>query len=155
MECPLCYDKLSSLTLKACKHSFCHECAHEWFTRNTVATCPMCRGPFRFKGMQAWVDDKKNRDVIFEEAVNMILEENKVYSWVVFDNKMWGRRVSKIEKLKEFQIAYNKYDDDWIDDDDFENFVLYEDLTPFTEEEEFEYCDEPPKPWFTQYPYIF
>lgn len=162
MECPLCFEDCATLKIKGCKHTFCVGCAKEWFTRNDVATCPMCRGPFKFKGMRSWVDEKNERDTIFEDGVNMILAAKKVFRWtniVVGDNVvMWGEKISKMEKLKDFQRAYNTFASlewEWEDEQDFEEFVLSDDLDDFIDlEDRITYFDDPPQRWFTKYPQI-
>ena len=160
MECTVCYDNVADIKLSKCGHSFCTGCAKEWFTRNEVATCPMCRGPFKFKGMKAWVDEKNDRDLCFEDAVNAILAERCVFSWIELDGVAYGKRISKIQKLAEFQLAYNKLaeyhygDYEWYDEEELMDFALREDLSIFSEEERPVYFDDPVKPWCTRYPQI-
>ena len=40
-ECPVCYDKKSSLEALSCGHVFCTDCLTKW--RQTSSTCPICR----------------------------------------------------------------------------------------------------------------
>lgn len=163
MECPLCYESLEAnrILIKGCKHSFCHSCAKEWFTRNEVATCPMCRGPFKCKESKEWFEDKINRDLMFEEGVNLILEAPKVYRWIEVDldgrKVMWGVRIDKMTKLKEFQMAYNAIGGSWAeweDEDDFYEFVMNDDVSGALKEDEFWYPDDPTNRWFTRYPKV-
>lgn len=160
MECPMCMDADAAIKVRGCKHSFCLACAKEWFTRNEVATCPMCRGPFKFKGIEAWVQERNERDPLFEEGLNIILASKRVYRWrmIPHNNEMvlWGVRISKIEKMKEFQEAYNNLGDyEFEDDEDFEFFVLQEDVSDLLKHGKRKYFNDPTVRWFTQYPHIF
>lgn len=112
--------------------------------------------------MDAWVSEKMERDVWFENGVDAILNAHKVYRWFTINmngaNVLWGQRVNKIEKLKEFQTAYNKLQEyyyDWDDDEDLEKFALKEDLNEWIQEERPVYHNEPLPEWFTKYPMIF
>jgi hypothetical protein len=159
MECPLCFDADATVKVKGCRHSFCAACAKEWFTRNECATCPMCRGPFRCKEARVWIEEKMERDTLFEDGVNIILDARKVYTWIVDvvngTEVMWGSRVSKMEKLKEFQLAYNAAHD-WFfeDEEDFEEFVLNTDVSELTHEPRGVYFNDPTDRWFTKYPQL-
>lgn len=157
MECPLCYDATALVKVKGCNHTFCASCAKEWFTRNDVVTCPMCRGPFVCREGREWIREKMERDTLFEDGVNIILNEPKVFRWIECNKYMWGVQISKIEKLKEFQIAYNAVGGaqcDWEDEDDFEEFVLNDDVSNVLKNDKVEYVDDPTNRWFTKYPAI-
>jgi hypothetical protein len=161
MECPLCYDENATVRVKGCSHSFCYSCAKEWFTRNDVATCPMCRGPFKCKETKVWFEDKMNRDTLFEDGVNLILEAPKVYRWIQVELDgnlvLWGTRVDKMTKLKEFQLAYNAVGGpwcEWEDEEDFETFVLNDDVSDAIKDEKAWYPDDPTNRWVTRYPQI-
>ena len=119
----------------------------------------MCRGPFRCKESRVWIAEKMERDILFEDGVNMILNARKVYTWIVDEvngtEVMWGSRVSKLEKLKEFQLAYNAaYDWFFEDDEDFEEFVLNTDVSELTKEPRGVYFNDPTDRWFTKYPQL-
>ena len=46
MECPICYDAITSttgLTTLSCSHSFHYGCISGWFLKQDVGTCPCCR----------------------------------------------------------------------------------------------------------------
>jgi len=54
MECPVCYDAVSTVDLN-CTHKMCQGCAEQWLQRNP--TCPVCRAPvshpdFRLAAME-------------------------------------------------------------------------------------------------------
>lgn len=160
MECPLCYDSDAVVKVKGCRHSFCVSCAKEWFTRNECPTCPMCRGPFKCKEAREWIDEKNARDMLFEDGVNMILNAQKVYRWIIINangtDVLWGTRINKIEKLKEYQLAYNALGDDcaFEDEEDFEEFVLNDDITNLLNEPTVIYYNDPTDRWFTKYPQL-
>jgi len=153
----VCYDRTGDVKLK-CGHAFCGVCAKEWFTRNEEATCPMCRGPFVFKGVRAWIEEKNERDMLYEEGFNAIMNHTKrLFTWKVKGRAIHGKQVSKIQKLAEYQKAYNEhvalygdYMEDW-DEEDIGDFALF---APF----DFEYLPkiteyvDPTDKWVTKYP---
>lgn len=158
MECTVCYDRTGDIKVK-CGHVFCGPCAKEWFTRNQEPTCPMCRGPFVFKGVKAWIDEKNTRDLLFEEGFNAIVyNDRRSFIWYdIGDGKMCGHRVSKIAKLAAYQKAYNECTeyygcmDEFMDEEGIQDFALY---TPFDifETSTIREHRDPVDKWVTKYP---
>lgn len=81
MECPICYSDTPKTHL-VCGHSFCNECAKEWYMKcqNVEPTCPMCRNTFYFKGLtkvaERWDDERIERQYqsVFERVFDELLE---------------------------------------------------------------------------------
>ena len=67
--CGICIEKLDSsvgkkVVLSECKHEFHFDCIRTWHEinargrgRNRTATCPTCRGPFRFPQVEYTISD--------------------------------------------------------------------------------------------------
>lgn len=120
----------------------------------------MCRGPFKFRQIKEWIEEKRSRDLLFEEGFDMILEQRRVFRTIYNDDDVlvWHVPVDKMTKLKEYQLAYNAVDAgtmDWYDED-FEEFVLYDDVRDLVNEPKechWVYWDTTDR-WFTQYPHL-
>jgi len=122
-----------------CGHPMCEGCAREWFTRSADPTCPMCRGPFRGKIVRKWVQERKERDMVFETGLGLILEDKRNFKVErLSPYAVWLIPCTKMQKLKEFQEAYNyvrrTYGDIEWDEDDIDEFVHWEVLDEYKDE---------------------
>ena len=55
MECSICFGECDKPCELTCSHSFCKPCLVQWLASPTQLegpSCPMCRGPILFKGLQ-------------------------------------------------------------------------------------------------------
>ena len=121
-----------------CGHPLCIPCAKEWFTRSPEPSCPMCRGPFKGKMVRKWVDERRERDMVFETLVDMIIEKKRVYELKVDDAGVcWMRPTTHIKKLADVQRAYNwalkVYGELEWDEEDMYDFVFFIDHSEYTD----------------------
>lgn len=124
-----------------CGHPMCEGCAKEWFLRSSEPTCPLCRGPFRGRIVRKWVQEKQERDEVFEAGLEMILASRRCFTVERLSpdaRVVWMRPVSKVEKLREFQEAYNFVKRTWgdmeWDEEDIEDFVKYDVLNEYKDD---------------------
>jgi len=55
MECAICFGECDKPCRLTCNHGFCKACIVQWLASPTQLegpSCPMCRGPILFKGLQ-------------------------------------------------------------------------------------------------------
>ena len=123
MECPVCYCSQTSCKL-ACGHSFCHSCVKTWYIKcqdEAFPSCPMCRKPIYFRGMNDKIDDweEEHREnmfqKVFEEHLEQLLEDVNIFT------------MSLIEFMSERLHKIREYDCELTEDDiDFMIFNEYE-----------------------------
>jgi hypothetical protein len=127
-ECCVCYDDLCSgrCTTMKCGHKMHTKCIKTWYLKNEDPTCPMCRGPFRFKGflgtLDKWEAERDDfEDQIIEDHFERLFENIEDEPWAM---KFW------FDVLKEDQVLYNilksfSWEPEWIEE------YLYNDIHPW------------------------
>ena len=58
-ECPICYGVLidDDIIKLECTHNYHKSCILEWFCKNNMASCPLCRRPANINGYPLQLDD--------------------------------------------------------------------------------------------------
>lgn len=126
-ECPICYTHVPSCKY-LCGHSFCKTCTKEWFTKCDEPSCPLCRKPIYFKGI-----DKKRREWeeeridnmfqrIFSETIDEILDDDESSRWMLFEIALVENRLKKIKNLGEWLTD--------VADEEYISYVISDILTP-------------------------
>ena len=107
-ECCVCYDDMCKgrCTTLNCGHRMHTKCIKTWYLKNEDPTCPMCRGPFRFKGflntLDKWDSERDDfSDQIIDDHIESLFEalEEELY--------IPGARTFWLNVLKDDQVLYN------------------------------------------------
>ncbi len=118
-ECCVCYDDMCTgrCTTMKCGHRMHTKCIKTWYLKNENPTCPMCRGPFRFKGcikaLDSWDSEREDfEDEVFDNHLEDLFQYMEDEPWAM---NFW------LGAIEQDQILYNvlkgfEWDPDWIQD---------------------------------------
>ncbi len=129
-ECPICFEPLKgkkTIRIK-CGHVMHAACTKQWYTKSTAEkpTCPMCRGPFVFKGsydtLSRWESER-------DAETSSILEEFMEDVFDTLDNNIHDElhRRFWLRYLKDSLILFHVMTELGYDDEDIEE-ALWSDL---------------------------
>lgn len=101
-----------------CGHRMHGMCLKKWYIKNEDPTCPMCRGPFRFKGFLNTLDKWDSEREDFEDQ---IIENHMEDMFGLMEEDMFipGAINFWFNMIKEEQVLYNtlktfNWEPEWI-----------------------------------------
>ena len=103
-----------------CGHRMHTRCIKTWYLKNEDPTCPMCRGPFRFKGflntLDKWDSERDGfEDQIIEDHMERLFENLEDEMFIPGAMNFW------FAVIKDDQVLYNilktfDWDPEWIEE---------------------------------------
>ena len=118
-KCPICYS-ITNYTTK-CNHSFCYSCLIQWYRKDVLTRCPVCResidDPYpktrahkEIFIVKEHITNLLKRQKIYKKQHNNILLEILCYIWE--NRRIFRIILSKsfiVNKIKDLETQYKKY----------------------------------------------